>query len=160
AYVKGGAGEELTIRANREAFQRKVLRPRVLVDVQTIDLNSSLVGERVTAPFYVSPTAYQGLLHPDAELATARAPSSAGILGVYSTISSRSLEDIAKAAHRGPRWFQLYLQPDQKTTETLVRRAEKAGYTAIVLTVDAPVFGNRDQTILGGFNIGSIPLGN
>ena len=160
AYVKGGAGEELTMRANREAFQRKILRPRVLVDVETIDLNTSLLGDKVTAPFYVSPTAYQGLLHSDAELGTARAAGSAGILGIFSTISSRSLEDIAKAAPKGQRWFQLYLQPEAKTTESLVKRAERAGYTALVLTVDAPVFGNRDQTVLGGFNVGSIPLGN
>ncbi len=160
AYVKGGAGEELTIRANREAFQQKILRPRVLVDVETLDLTTRLLGERVSSPFYVSPTAYQGLLHSDAELGTARAASSAGVLGVFSTISSRSLEDIAKAAPKGPRWFQLYLQPEPKTTEALVKRAERAGYTALVLTVDAPVFGNRDQTVLGGFNVGSIPLGN
>jgi len=160
AYVEGGAGEELTIRSNREAFQRKILRPRVLVDVETLDLTTRLLGERVSSPFYVSPTAYQGLLHSDAELGTARAASSSGVLGVFSTISSRSLEDIAKAAPKGPRWFQLYLQPEPKTTEALVKRTERAGYTALVLTVDAPVFGNRDQTVLGGFNIGSIPLGN
>ncbi len=136
AYVQGGAGEELTIKANREAFQQKILRPRVLVDVETIDLTARLLGERVSAPFYVSPTAYQGLLHTDAELGTARAASSAGILGIFSTISSRSLEDIATAAPKGPRWFQLYLQPEAKTTEALVKRAERAGYTALVLTVD------------------------
>ena len=160
AYVKGGAGEELTIRANREAFQSKILRPRVLANVETLDLTTTLLGETVAAPFYVSPTAYQGLLHSDAELATARAASGAGVLAIFSTISSRSLEEISLAAPRGPRWFQLYLQPESKTTQSLVRRAEKAGYTALVLTVDAPVFGNRDQTILGGFNVGSIPLGN
>ncbi len=160
AYVQGGAGEEMTMRANREAFQKRILRPRVLANVETIDLNTSLLGEKVTAPFYISPTAYQGLLHSDAELATAQAASSAGILGVFSKISSRSLEDIAMAAPKGPPWSQSYLQTAATTTKTLVRREEKAGYTAIVLTVDAPVFGNRDQTVLGGFNIGSIPLGN
>ena len=160
AYVQGGAGEERTIKANREAFQRRTLRPRVLVNVETLDLTTTLLGEKVSAPFYVSPTAYQGLLHPDAELATARAASAANILGVFSTISSRSLEEIARAAPQGPRWFQLYLQPEFAATQRLVERAEKAGYTALVLTVDVPVFGNRDQTILGGFNVGSIPLGN
>ncbi|OLE76574.1 hypothetical protein AUG19_02670 [archaeon 13_1_20CM_2_54_9] len=160
AYVQGGAGEELTMKANREAFQRRTLRPRALVNVETLDLTSTLLGEKVSAPFYVSPTAYQGLLHADAELATARAASSAEILAIFSTISSRSLEDIARAAPKGPRWFQLYFQPEQATTQRLVERAEKAGYTAIVLTVDAPVFGNRDTTILGGFNVSSIPLGN
>ncbi len=160
AYVQAGAGEELTMKANREAFRRRTLRPRVLVNVETLDLSTNLLNEKVSAPFYISPTAYQGLLHPDAELATARAASSENVLAVFSTISSRSLEEIAQAATNGPRWFQLYLQPDFTTTQRLVERAEKAGYTALVLTVDAPVFGNRDQTILGGFNVGSIPLGN
>ena len=131
-----------------------------MLDVEKIDLRTTLLGENVSAPFYISPTAYQGLLHTEAETATAKAAGEAGVLAVFSTISSRSLEEIAKTIPRGPRWFQLYLQPDPNTTEGLVRRAEKAGYTAIVLTIDAPVFGNRDQTILGGFNIGSIPLGN
>ncbi len=160
AYVQGGAGEEVTMKANREAFQRKTLRPRALVNVETLDLTTNVLQERVSAPFYISPTAYQGLLHPDAELATARAASSANILAVFSTISSRSLEEIAQAAPNGPRWFQLYLQPENATTQRLVERAEKAGYTALVLTIDAPVFGNRDKTILGGFNVSSIPLGN
>ncbi len=160
AYVQGGAGEEQTMKANREAFQRRTLRPRALVNVETLDLTTTLLQEKVSAPFYLSPTAYQGLLHPDGELATARAASSANVLAVFSTISSRSLEEIAQAAPVGPRWFQLYLQPDFATTQKLAERAEKAGYTALVLTVDAPVFGNRDQTILGGFNVGSIPLGN
>ncbi len=160
AYVQGGSGEEQTMKANREAFQRKTLRPRALVNVETLDLTTILLHEKVSAPFYISPTAYQGLLHPDAELATARAASAASILAIFSTISSRSMEDIAQAAPKGPRWFQLYLQPEYAITQRLVERAERAGYTAIVLTVDAPVFGNRDQTILGGFKISSIPLGN
>src|SRR5712692_4401167 len=160
AYVQGGAGEEQTMKANREAFNRRTLRPRVLVDVETLDLSTTILHEKVSAPFYIAPTAYQGLLHSEGELATARAASAANVLAVFSTISSRSLEEIAQAAPAGPRWFQLYLQPDFSTTQRLVERAEKAGYTALVLTVDAPVFGNRDQTILGGFNVGSIPLGN
>src|SRR2546425_1933370 len=160
AYVQGGAGEERTMKANYEAFQRRTLRPRTLVNVETLELATTLLNEKVSAPFYISPTAYQGLLHSDAELATAKAASSANILAIFSTISSRSLEDIAQASPTGPRWFQLYLQPDNATTQRLVGRAEKAGYTALVLTVDAPVFGNRDQTILGGFNVSSIPLGN
>ena len=160
AYVQGGAGEELAMKANREAFQRRTLRPRALVNVETLELTTILLKEKVSAPFYISPTAYQGLLHPDAELATARAASSANVLAIFSTISSRSLEEIAQAAPTGPRWFQLYLQPENATTQRLVERADKAGYTALVLTVDAPVFGNRDKTILGGFNVSSIPLGN
>jgi 4-hydroxymandelate oxidase len=160
AYVQGGAGEEHTINANREAFRRRILRQRALTNVETLDLSTAILGEQVAAPFYISPTAYQGLLHPDAEAATAKAASAANVLAVFSTISSRSLEEIALAAPKGPRWFQLYLQPKPETTQSLVKRAEKAGYTALVLTVDAPVFGNRDTTILGGFNVSSIPLGN
>ncbi len=160
AYVQGGAGEEQTMKANREAFNRRTLRPRVLVDVETLDLSTTILHEKVSAPFYISPTAYQGLLHPDGELATARAASAANVLAVFSTISSRSLEEIAQAAPAGPRWFQLYLQPEFSTTQSLIDRAENAGYTALVLTVDAPVFGNRDGTVQAGFNASSIPLGN
>ncbi len=102
AYVQGGAGEELTMKANREAFRRRTLRPRALINVENLELATTILNEKVSAPFYVSPTAYQGLLHPDAELATARAASSASILAIFSTISSRSLEDIAQAAPTGP----------------------------------------------------------
>ena len=161
AYIEGGAGEERTLAANRAAFHRWVLRPRVLEDVTEIDLRATILGNRTRAPVFVSPTAYHGQVHPDAEVGTARAVSDAGLLGAYSTLSSSSLEQIA-AASRGPApWFQLYLQPDFAVSESLVRRAEQAGFSAIVLTADVPVLAVRDRQAEGGFAIdSSVPIGN
>lgn len=149
AFVQGGAGEETTLRANRDAFHRRTLRPRVLVGVETLDLSTRILGEPVRAPFFVAPTAYQGLVHADGELATARAARDAGVLAVFSTLSSRSLEEISAAAPTGMRWFQLYLQPEFDTSRRLVARAETAGYRAVVVTVDMPVLANRDRQIRG-----------
>ena len=161
AYIQGGAGEEWTMRANLEAFHRKTLRPRVLVDVETLDFGTTLLGTKVSAPFYISPTASHGLVHRDAEAATARAASKANVLAGFSTLSSISLEDIARASGHGPRWFQLYLQPEFAVTRSLVERAEKAGYKAILLTVDMPVAGTRDQETRAGSPLASsIVLGN
>ncbi len=161
AYIQGGAGEEWTMRANREAFHRRTLRPRVLVNVETLEIGTTLLGTRTSAPFYVSPTASHGLVHPDAEAATARAASKAGIIAAFSTLSSISLEDIARAAPDGPRWFQLYLQPEFSATRSLVERAEKAGFKAILLTVDMPVAGTRDRETQAGSPLASaITLGN
>src|SRR5438876_12275927 len=130
AYIQGGAGEEWTVKANHEAFRRRTLRPRVLVDVENLEFGTTLLGTKVSAPFYVSPTAYHGLVHPDAEAATTRGASKANILASFSTLSSISMEDIAKAAPTGPRWFQLYLQPEFSVTKRLAERAEKADYKA------------------------------
>ena len=161
AYIQGGAGEEWTVRANREAFHRRTLRPRVLVDVENLEFGTTLLGTKVSAPFYVSPTASHGLVHPDAEAATARAASKANILASFGTLSSISMEDIAEAAPTGPRWFQLYLQPEFSTTKSLVERAEKANCKAIILTVDMPVAGTRDKENQAGSPLASsIVLGN
>ncbi len=149
------------MRANREAFHRRTLRPRVLVDVENLELGATILGTKVSAPFYVSPTASHGLVHPDAEAATARAASRGNILAGFGTLASISLEDIAWAAPGGPRWFQLYLQPEFSTTKSLVERAERANYKAIVLTVDMPVAGTRDgETRAGSPLASSIVLGN
>ncbi|HYY92441.1 MAG TPA: alpha-hydroxy acid oxidase [Candidatus Dormibacteraeota bacterium] len=161
AYIQGAAGEEWTLRANREAFHRRTLRPRVLVDVEELELGATILGTRVSAPFYVSPTASHGLVDPQAEAATARAASKANILAGFGTLASISLEAIAKAAPSGPRWFQLYLQPEFSVTKSLIERAEKTNYKAIVLTVDMPVAGTRDRETRAGSPLeSSIVLGN
>src|SRR5208282_1723697 len=103
-YIQGGAGEERTLRENLEAFRRRTLVPRVLVDVSTIDPTTALLGAPVSVPFYVAPTAYQGQIHPDGERATARAAAAAGVLAMFSTLSTSSLEEVAAAAGTGPRW--------------------------------------------------------
>jgi 4-hydroxymandelate oxidase len=160
-YVQGGAAEETTLRDNRAAFARRTLRSRVLVDVTELDPSTTILGAPVRAPFFVCPTAYHGSIHPDGELGTARASSAAGVLAMFSTLSTMSLEQIAAAAPAGPRWFQLYLQPEFSANRRLVERAQRAGYTAIVLTVDLPVLANRDRQAHGGFALEAWPpLGN
>jgi 4-hydroxymandelate oxidase len=160
-YIQGGAAEEVTLRDNRAAFHRRTLRPRALVNVREIDPTTSILGAPVAAPFFVCPTAYHGSIHPHGERGTARAASAGGILAAFSTLTSASLEEIASAAPAGPRWFQLYLQPELSSSQRLVQRAERAGYSAIVLTVDLPVLANRDRQSHGGFALDMWPpLGN
>ncbi|MGB6500459.1 MAG: alpha-hydroxy acid oxidase, partial [Thermoplasmata archaeon] len=161
AYVQSGAGEERTLRSNREAFRRAVVRPRVLEEIRQLDLRTTILGQAVSAPVFICPTAYQAKIHPDAEPGVARAASAAGLLAVFSTLTSRSLEEIAVASGDGPRWFQLYHQPDPAVERGLIERAGAAGYGAIVLTVDTPVLGIRDRQAKGGFAIdSSVPIGN
>jgi 4-hydroxymandelate oxidase len=161
SYVEGAAATGWTDRANRASFDRWLLQPRILAGIRAVDLRTHLLGEAVSAPFFVAPTAYQGLIHSDGEVGTARAASRAGLLAVFSTLSSSSLEEIANARPPGPRWFQLYLQPDWSATERLVHRAERAGFSALVLTADVPVLGVRDGQLKTGFAIDtSIPVGS
>jgi 4-hydroxymandelate oxidase len=158
-YVAGGALDEITLRENRTAFERWRLRPRVLVDVATIDLATTLLGTPVAMPLGLAPTARQRLAHPDGERAVARAASAAGVVQVVSTMSSDSLEAIA-AASSGPRWFQLYVHKDRGVTRALVERAAAAGYGAIVLTADFPVPGRRERELRDGFALDWGGLGN
>jgi isopentenyl diphosphate isomerase/L-lactate dehydrogenase-like FMN-dependent dehydrogenase len=161
AYYSGGAGDEHTLRANVEAYARRRLRPRMLVDVRDVDPSVELLGRRYALPFGIAPTAQHGLAHPDGECATARAASAAGVLMCASTSSSRSLEEIAAASGDGPRWFQLYTQDDAgPRTEALVHRAEDAGYAAIALTVDLAVSGRRERELYAGFELGGLRFGN
>lgn len=157
AFIQGGAGEEMTLRSNRDAFHQRTLLPRPLAGVASLDLSTRLLGAPVGAPFFLAPTAYQGLVHPEGECGTARAACGAGVLAVFSTLSTCSLETIAEAAPTGLRWFQLYLQPDFESSERLAARAERAGYRALVLTVDMPVLANRDRQIRGGVAVRSPP---
>ncbi len=161
SYIEATAATGWTDRANQQAFDRWVVKPRILSGVREVDLRTHLLGEAVRAPVYVAPTAYQGLVHPDGEGGIARAAGRAGLLAMFSTLSSWSLEKIASARPRGPRWFQLYLQPEWKATERLVQRVERAGFSAVVLTADTPVLGVRDGQLRTGFAIdSSIPLGS
>jgi 4-hydroxymandelate oxidase len=141
-YYAGGAGDEWTLRENRRAFERWVLRPRFLVDSSNVDLRTTVLGTEIGCPVMVAPTAFHRLAHPDGELATARAAAAAGTLMVVSTISTTSMEDVADAS-AGPKWFQLYMHKDRGLTTGLVDRASRRGYSAIVLTVDTPLLGRR-----------------
>jgi 4-hydroxymandelate oxidase len=140
-YVAGGAGEEYTLRANRQAFNRWSLRPRVLVDVSKVDLSTTVLGQDIPFPILLAPTSFQRLLHPDGELATARAAKKFNTLMVAATVATTSLEKIAETGVL--RWFQIYKLLDRELTEQLARRAYAAGYSAIVLTVTAPLLGRR-----------------
>jgi 4-hydroxymandelate oxidase len=141
-YISGGAADELTLRWNRESYDRIRLRPRVLVDVSQIDTRVALFGRELPFPILLAPTAYHKLAHAEGELATAKGAGAAGATFVVSTSATTSLEDIARVATR-PLWFQLYVQPDREFTRELVRRAEATGCEALVVTVDSPVLGPR-----------------
>ncbi len=160
-YIQGGAGAERTLEENEAAFSRWTLLPRHLSGVTEVDLSTSLLGEACTAPFFLAPTAYLRQVHPGGERAAAAAAAALGVLGVFSTLSSDSLEAIARAAGSGRRWYQLYLQPKFSHSLELVHRAERAGYSALVVTIDTPVLGPRDRQLRTGFALdGRVPVGN
>jgi 4-hydroxymandelate oxidase len=143
AYLEGGASDEITLRANEEAFRRRRFRPRVLRDVSSCDLSTTLLGQAARMPVGIAPTAHHGLFHPECELGAARAAAAAGVPFTASTNSSLSLEAIAAAG--GDRWFQLYAQRDRAVTESLVKRAEASGYRALVVTLDTAGQGRRER---------------
>jgi len=149
-YVAGGAADEITLRANREAYDRIRLDPRVLVDVSRLDTRVTLLGRELPFPILIAPTAYHKMVHPEGELATARGAAAARATMVVSSFSTARVEDIAAAA-KEPLWFQLYVQPDRGFTRELVQRVEGAGYQALCLTVDTPTTGARDRQIRAGF---------
>lgn len=150
-YYAGGADDEITVRANREAFARLCLKYRVLIDVSRVDLSAELLGVPLALPLILAPTALHRMAHPEGENATARAAAAAGTLLTLSTVSSVPLEEVAAAAPAGARWFQLYCFGDRAATEGLVRRAHRAGYRAIVLTVDVPILGRRERDLRNPF---------
>jgi 4-hydroxymandelate oxidase len=157
AYFSGGAADELTLRANRNAWDQLPLLPRVLQPLAGGHTRVTLLGRTLAHPILLAPVAYQRLAHPDGELATAHAAAALGAGLVLSTQASAPLEDVARAvlsdAGRGPLWFQLYLQHDRGFTLELVRRVEAAGYEALVLTVDAPTSGARDRERRANFRL-------
>ena len=149
-YYASGSDDEITLGRNRTGFGRYLLRPRALAAVAAPRLETSVLGTRVSAPVLLAPTAFHCLAHPEGELASVRAAGAAGTLMVASTLATRSLEAVAAAA-TGPVWFQLYVYRDRGLTESLVRRAEAAGYTALCLTVDTPVLGRRERDVRNRF---------
>jgi lactate 2-monooxygenase len=147
AYVGAGAGSEDTIRANREAFRRRRIVPRMLRDVSERDLSTEVLGTAMPAPLLLAPIGVQKIVHPDGELATARAAAAVGVPMIASTASHFSLEEIAAASGDAPRWFQLYWANDYELMESFVGRAEAAGYGAIVVTVDTFVPGWKPRDL-------------
>jgi isopentenyl diphosphate isomerase/L-lactate dehydrogenase-like FMN-dependent dehydrogenase len=150
AYVSGGSWDEWTLAENVAAFRRRRLLPRILTDVSAIDTGVELLGRTAALPIGLAPAAEQGLCHPDAELASARAAAAAGVPFVLSTFSTASLEEVAAAVPEADRWFQLYVHRDRGITSELVARAASAGYRVLVVTVDLAVIGYRQREIEGG----------
>jgi L-lactate dehydrogenase (cytochrome) len=149
-YVDGGAEDEITVAANRSAFRRTGFRPRVLRGVGTADPSSGLVGGPVRFPLVLAPAGFTRIVHPDGELAAARAAARAGVPYTLSTLSTRSIEDV-RAVSDGRLWFQVYAWRDRGLVKELVSRAASAGYDALVLTVDTAVLGRRERDVRRGF---------
>ncbi|MDW5441954.1 alpha-hydroxy acid oxidase [Polaromonas sp. SM01] len=155
AYFSGGAADEITLRANNSAWNALSLQPRVLRAMAGGHTRVTLLGRTLAHPVLLAPVAFQRMAHPDGEMASAYAAAAQGAGLVLSTQSSTPLESVARAvlseAQRGPLWFQLYMQHDRGFTRELVKRAEQAGYEALVLTVDASCSGARDRERRAGF---------
>jgi 4-hydroxymandelate oxidase len=154
--VASGGADEITIRWNREAFDKISLRLRVLVDVSKLDTRVNLFGQELPFPILIAPTATHRLYHREGEIATARGAGNAGATYVVSSLTTTAVEDIAEAATQ-PLWFQLYVQEDRGSTKDLVQRAEAAGCQALCVTVDTPTFGIRNRQQRAGFSYQSLP---
>ena len=152
-FVAGGAGSELTLRANREAFQKITIMPHVLTGVKHVDTSIDLLGQRLSMPIYVTPMANHGVVHSLAEVGTAQGAKKAGTLFVAPTGSTKTMEEVATSIKDSPRWFQLYFNKDPEVNRDLLQRAERTGYSAIVLTVDLPVLGIRDRNVRNNFTL-------
>lgn len=152
-YFAGGAGDEITLRDNSEAWSRYALRPRMLVDVSARDPHTTLLGVERPHPIMVAPMAYQRHAHPDGESALARAAAATDSTFILSSQSTTSPADVAAAAPDGNRWFQLYVFKDRQVSYDLVVAAKEGGYEALVLTVDFPVAGWRERDKKTGFQV-------
>ncbi|HEY6266963.1 MAG TPA: alpha-hydroxy-acid oxidizing protein [Candidatus Acidoferrum sp.] len=153
-YVAGGAGGEETMRANREAFYRWRIVPRVLRDVAKRDLSAEVLGTRLPAPILLGPVGVQQIVHDDADVASARAAASLGLPFVLSTMSSRTIEEVAQSAEKvaeSPRWFQLYWGKNPELVASMLQRAERSGYSALVVTLDTHSLGWRERDLHHGY---------
>ncbi len=154
-FIAGGAEDELSIRWNREAYQRRAIRYRILIDVTKRDMSVVVAGSRLPHPIILAPTAYHLLADPEGEAATARGAAAAGAVMTVSTNATLPMEDVAAASPGAELWFQLYAHRDRATTERLLLRACAAGFRAIVVTGDLPVLGRRERDIRNAFGLPS-----
>jgi 4-hydroxymandelate oxidase len=150
-YYAGGAGDEITLRANVAAWQRLALRPRVMVDCTERDPSTIVLGRAHSHPVIVAPTAFHALAMPEGETATARAAAATDTPFCLSTLSTTGVVELAAQAPEATRWFQLYVFKDRGVTREMVAAAVDNGYQALVLTVDLPVFGTRERDMRSGF---------
>lgn len=151
-YIDGGADDEWTLAHNTDAYGRYALLPNHLRDISTIDLTTRVLGVDLELPFFLAPTGMSRLFHHDKELGVARAASRAGTLYGLSTLATTSLEDVAGASV-GPKMFQIYILRDRGLTREFVERCKAAGYTALCLTVDTPLAGNRERDLRNGMTM-------
>mmetsp|Transcript_34036 Transcript_34036/g.46733 ORF Transcript_34036/g.46733 Transcript_34036/m.46733 type:complete len:390 (+) Transcript_34036:93-1262(+) len=160
-YYASGSNDMITLRENRAAYSRLRLLPRILVDVSKINTKTTVLGREVSSPICLAPTAMQKMAHPDGECGTSKAACRLGTLMTLSSWSTTALEEVASAAPGGYRWFQLYVYKDRVVTLDLIRRAEKAGYTALAVTVDTPILGRREADVKNKFALPShLTMGN
>jgi isopentenyl diphosphate isomerase/L-lactate dehydrogenase-like FMN-dependent dehydrogenase len=150
-YFAGGAGEEVTLRDNLDAFSRRQLRPRMLVDVGDVTTTATVLGRELSMPVLVAPTAFQQLAHADGEAATARAAAAVGTVMCQSTLSSVTPAELAAAAPGGHLWFQLYWSRDRAFTADLLAGVVEAGFEAVVFTIDFPAAGRRERDVRAAF---------
>ena len=143
-YIDGGAEGEYTLRQNTLAFDEVTFRPRQAVPLQSSDLRTQVLDSELSMPIMLAPVGYCRIMHPDGEVAAARAAGGAGTAYILSTVSGYRLEDV-KAASAGPVWFQLYLTGGRDASENAMRRAESVGYTVLVVTIDTTVIGLRER---------------
>jgi 4-hydroxymandelate oxidase len=156
-YYDQGCADDLTVRWNREAFQRLRLESRVMVDVETIDTSTTLFGRALPHPILLAPAAAHMLVHPEGEVATARGASAASAIMVLSTNANCTVEAVAAVATQ-PLWFQLYVNRDRGIAKDLIQRVESAGCQALCVTVDQPVMYARDRSNRQSETLRNLPL--
>ena len=150
-YIAGGAGDERTLRWNREAFSRYRLRYRVLIDVSDVSTETTVLGTRISMPVIVAPMAFQQVAHEEHELGTARGTAAAGTVMCLSTVATASPAGVAEAAPGAPKWLQLYVFKDRGVSDEVIAQALESGFSALVLTADLPVVGIRDRELRTGW---------
>ena len=151
-YIDGGAEDERTLEANSSAFGRISFVPRVLRDVGGVDPSAVVLGRRLPLPLVLAPTGFTRIAHPDGEIAVARAAASVGLPYTLSTLSTRSIEEVASASE-GDKWFQVYVWRDRGLVKDMIERAASANYSTLMLTVDTAVFGKRERDVRRGFTL-------
>jgi L-lactate dehydrogenase (cytochrome) len=151
-YIDGGAEDELTLQRNSAAFEQLEFRPRILRDVSNINTSTTLLGQPLAFPLVLAPTGFTRIADPQGELAVARAAERAGIPYTLSTLSTRSIEEVA-AVSNGRKWFQVYAWRDRGLLKEMLQRAAQSNYEAIMITVDTAVLGRRERDIRRGFTL-------
>ncbi|XP_077990889.1 2-Hydroxyacid oxidase 1-like [Glandiceps talaboti] len=153
AHYCSGAGCEVTLQNNRIAYERLFLKPRMLRDVSKRSLSTTILGSPVHAPICIAPTAYHGLAHPDAEVATAAAAANMNTIMIMSSISTKSMEEIIAAKPGGTKWLNIFIWPNREVMKDMVKRAERSGVKALVVSIDIPALGvKRRLEYVGGLS--------